>query len=323
MTDLVDIERPLAPVRRGHRRTLLSPEDRRRATWPTATVSSCPNPSSSSKKTTGTRAAYRLKVLLQLGFQEFGTFDFDIARARALIADLGARERPESHRESDLTVFFNHFDGAVLRASALSSAGALYASRPVRLRQVPRRPQVPRRAGAPHAPASGFPARRRSEPARPERHGVHDGRRGRRVLRDTRPGSVSLSRAASSRDRWSGCSARHASRTGRRTSTRRRPRSPPSSWPRRAARSQVGDSDGGDGDIRDIGRDLVRERDQLQRRIDMERSALRHRLGDVHEADAQFPLRRVGLSAPRLQARMVPAVRGRRWFRTTTPRAGS
>ena len=37
----------------------------------------------------------------------------------------------------------------------------------------------------------------------------------------------------------------------------------------------------GDGDTRDVGQDLVRARDDLQRRVDSERSALRHRLGET------------------------------------------
>ena len=55
-------------------------------------------------------AMYRLRVLVQLGFREFGTFAFDIHRARARIPALAARALPPVYRESDLTVFFNHFD---------------------------------------------------------------------------------------------------------------------------------------------------------------------------------------------------------------------
>ena len=55
-------------------------------------------------------AIYRLRVLVQLGFREFGTFAFDIHRARARIPALASRPLPPAHRESDLTVFFNHFD---------------------------------------------------------------------------------------------------------------------------------------------------------------------------------------------------------------------
>ena len=44
----------------------------------------------------------------------------------------------------------------------------------------------------------------------------------------------------------------------------------------------MGETDG-DGAIREASTGMVRERDQVQRRIDMERSAIRHALGDEHD----------------------------------------
>ncbi|MXY51766.1 MAG: hypothetical protein F4Y86_04445 [Gammaproteobacteria bacterium] len=55
-------------------------------------------------------AAYRLTALYQLGFREFGTYRFDIAVARDRIAALGLREPPAAHRESDIAIFFAHFE---------------------------------------------------------------------------------------------------------------------------------------------------------------------------------------------------------------------
>ncbi|MDE0692864.1 MAG: hypothetical protein OXI55_11585 [Gammaproteobacteria bacterium] len=55
-------------------------------------------------------AAYRLTALYQLGFREFGTYRFDIGMARDRIAALGLREPPAAHRESDIAIFFAHFE---------------------------------------------------------------------------------------------------------------------------------------------------------------------------------------------------------------------
>ncbi len=55
-------------------------------------------------------AAYRLTALYQLGFREFGTYRFDIAAARDRIAALSLREAPVAHRESDIALFFAHFE---------------------------------------------------------------------------------------------------------------------------------------------------------------------------------------------------------------------
>ena len=113
MTDLVDIERPLALFAEGiaghycHLKIGDGEVADRNSVF-------LPESIDLFEEDDWNAGAYRLKVLLQLGFQEFGTFDFDIARARILIPDLGVRERPESHRESDLTVFFNHFDAPSL-----------------------------------------------------------------------------------------------------------------------------------------------------------------------------------------------------------------
>ncbi len=55
-----------------------------------------------------------------------------------------------------------------------------------------------------------------------------------------------------------------------------------------AQETRVANASGQDGDIREVGTGLVAERDQLKRRIDMERSSVRRALGDPHDAAASF-----------------------------------
>lgn len=55
-----------------------------------------------------------------------------------------------------------------------------------------------------------------------------------------------------------------------------------------AEETRVANASGQDGDIREVGTGLVADRDQLKRRIDMERSAVRRALGDGRNAAASF-----------------------------------
>ena len=55
-----------------------------------------------------------------------------------------------------------------------------------------------------------------------------------------------------------------------------------------AEETRVANSSGQDGDTREVGAGLVAERDQLKRRIDMERSSVRRALGDGHDRAASF-----------------------------------
>ena len=52
---------------------------------------------------------YRVKVLDQLAFREFGTYRFDIAVAKTRIAALADREFAEGFRDSDLGIFMSSF----------------------------------------------------------------------------------------------------------------------------------------------------------------------------------------------------------------------
>lgn len=55
-----------------------------------------------------------------------------------------------------------------------------------------------------------------------------------------------------------------------------------------AERTKVANTSGRDGETREVGTGLVAERDQLKRRIDMERSSVRRALGDGHDRSASF-----------------------------------
>ena len=55
-------------------------------------------------------AIYRLLILQQLGFRLFDTYSFSIDTAREKLADLASRPLPSHYRESDLEIFFQHFE---------------------------------------------------------------------------------------------------------------------------------------------------------------------------------------------------------------------
>lgn len=285
MTDLVDIERPLALFAEGiaghycHLKIGDGEVADRNSVF-------LPESIDLFEEDDWNAGAYRLKVLLQLGFQEFGTFDFDIARARILIPDLGARERPESHRESDLTVFFNHFDAPSLARRLFH----LLEHARIEARALAKYPGARkyRDALAPHTP-----------PLPDFLHDVAQGLRAPNATVYTTAASVVAcyealapeaqpfpSREFPGQMEWLQREARLED--WEEDLDQARAQVAAFELAEESGEVQVGDGDGGDGDIRDLGRDLVRERDQLQRRIDMERSALRHRLGDVHEAARSF-----------------------------------
>lgn len=56
------------------------------------------------------RRAFLYLVLQQLGYREFRTYAFDIHQARSKISFLRDRPSPVSHLESDLELFYQHFD---------------------------------------------------------------------------------------------------------------------------------------------------------------------------------------------------------------------
>ena len=65
--------------------------------------------------------AYRLMALHQLGYEEFGTFEFSMAEAERRFPQVADRPlREEAARESDLSVFFRHFSWPALARALFS-----------------------------------------------------------------------------------------------------------------------------------------------------------------------------------------------------------
>lgn len=60
------------------------------------------------------RRAYLFLTLQQLGYREFGTYAFNIRQARTRIESLGTRPAPVGHLESDLELFYQHFENSDL-----------------------------------------------------------------------------------------------------------------------------------------------------------------------------------------------------------------
>ncbi|MYE12256.1 MAG: hypothetical protein F4X99_11505 [Gammaproteobacteria bacterium] len=284
MTQLVDIERPLALFAEGiagHYCHLKIGEEE------VADRTSVYLPESIElfEDDEANAAVFRLRVLVQLGFHEFGTFEFDIDVARERIPELAARERPESHRESDLTVFFNHFEAPALARRLFQ---ILELAR-VEARALSTYPGARKyhRALAPHVP----PPPNYLAPVLDEVRAPHAD------VYTTAEATVACYEALSPEaspypSREFPAQMEWLQREARLTDweeelDRAAARITAFELAAEAGEVQVGDGQA-DGEIRDIGRDLVRERDQLQRRIDMERSALRHRLGDAHDAAQSF-----------------------------------
>ncbi len=229
-------------------------------------------------------AIYRLRVLVQLGFREFGTFAFDIGRARSRIPELAARPLPPVHRESDLTVFFNHFDSPPVARSLFH----LIETARIEAQTLRRYPGARKyqEALAPHRDAP-------VEFLRPviDRVCAPDA-----TVYDTAEAVIECydMLAMDAEEAASGAIPGHMEWAQREARLE--------DWEKalddanaEVAAMEVGElSSGdrvevgegiGDGDTRDVGKDLVRARDDLQRRIDSERSELRHRFGAApHDA---------------------------------------
>ncbi|MDE0226726.1 MAG: hypothetical protein OXP28_16580 [Gammaproteobacteria bacterium] len=225
-------------------------------------------------------AVYRLRVLVQLGFREFGTFAFDIHRARARIPALAARRLPLVHRESDLTVFFDHFD----RPAVARSLFHVIESTRVEAHTLRRYPGARkyREALEPHLEAPIAFLRPAIDRVSVADATVYDTAKA--VIQCYDMLTVDVEEASR------GAVPGHIEWAQREARLE--------DWERelddaeaQVAAMEVAELSGGDevkvgegkghGDIRDVTRDLVRARDDLQRRIDSERSALRHGLGDT------------------------------------------
>ncbi len=225
-------------------------------------------------------AMYRLRVLVQLGFGEFGTFAFDIHRARDRIPALAARSLPPVHRESDLTVFFNHFAAPPV-ARSLFHVIELARVEAQTLRRYPgaRKYQV---ALAPHRAAPIDFLRPVIDRVCAANATVYDTAEAvvecydmlavdaEEAGRGAFPGQMEWAQREARLEDWEreldDAEAQVAAMEVAKL----------------AGGDEVKVGEGkGDGDTRDVGQDLVRARDDLQRRVDSERSALRHRLGET------------------------------------------
>ena len=230
------------------------------------------------------KAAYRLRTLVQLGFEAFGTFEFDLALAREHLPELAERPAPTPGRESDLTAFFGHFEAP---AVARQLFHALERAR-VEARTLATYPgaQKYHAALAPFVETPPAPLREAMERLKAPAATVYDtAREVCLCYAALAPGTASVSPEFPGQLEWLQREARledwreELDATNAQLATL--------ALLDAADETQVREGQG-DGDIRDVGKDLVAQRDQLRRRIDMERAALRHRLGDSHEAAKSF-----------------------------------
>ena len=277
MVDLADVERPLALFAEGiaGRFCHLKVGDEDSADPDGVYLPACID---LFEDETLNAAIYRLRVLVQLGFREFGTFAFDIERARSRIPELAARPLPPVHRESDLTVFFNHFDAPPVARSLFHVIETARVEAQT-LRRYPGARKY-QEALAPHRDAP-------VEFLRPviDRVCVPDA-----TVYDTAEAVIECYDMLSvdAEEAAAGAIPGHMEWAQREARLE--------DWEKalddanaevagmEVAELSSGDSvevgEGkGDGDTRDVGQDLVRARDDLQRRIDSERSELRHRFG--------------------------------------------
>ncbi len=253
-------------------------------------------------------AMYRLTVLDELGFREFGTYRFNIETARNRLADL-FDAKAFSDRESDLSVFFNTFafpDVArglfrVLEAARVQAAVQRRYPGTKRYRQAlfdhleavytpPRPGSVAGELVRLQAALCGVAAA--DSLLLPFAFDV---------LAPTADVYTSAAAAQS-------CYAALGLEAQVHNAAIAAEDGPPMEWLQREARledwdeelanlegdiaalefaelaagdeTRVGDGDGDGGDLREVGADLVVERDQLKRRIEMERSSVRRALGE-------------------------------------------
>ncbi len=261
-------------------------------------------------------AMYRLLVLDQLGFREFGTYAFDIAEARRRLPQLPVGGAVLGERESDLSMFFAAFPHpdvarAVFRvvetARVRAAVGRRYPGT-LRYREALRRHRAaePRPGEAVHGELAVLAAGLDGIPA------------------DSELLPLAIDVLAPDADVYASAAATlacvAAMRLGAASATLEAAEAsgPAMEWLQREARlddwdeqlaeldgevaalefaeSQAGDEirvgEGGEedgGSLREVGRDLVtEERDRLKRRIEMERSAVRRALGEERKSATSF-----------------------------------
>ena len=260
-------------------------------------------------------ATYRWLVLQQLGFREYGTYRFDINQARRECHDLRQHELPDQHRESDLELLFRHFEYPVLARKLFTLVETARIESAV-LRHYPG--AIPYRKRLQHKFNDDYnnrPGEVGVYEALKTLQGFLNGVPNARTNLTNFVNPVHNSKATvyTSVQATMDCYQALAHLIEIATESAdvmETTDGPPMEWLQRQVRLEdwqddldsmnaqlaafeladdaaseevvVGDTEG-DGGIRETDIDMVRERDQTQRRIDMERSAIRHALGDEHE----------------------------------------
>ena len=259
-------------------------------------------------------ALYRLATLDELGFREFGTYRFDIETARRRVPWLAAGPFAPTLRESDLAVFFHAF----ARPSIARALFKIIEAARIRA-AVSRRYPGTRRY---RQPLAGYLAERWAEgvgePTELERLcaallGVDvESRLFPLVAEVLTPFADVYTSAAATVACYEALAigldpgAESAERTEETTMEWLQREARLDDWEEELAdkdaeiaalefaelvaaeETRVANSSGQDGDTREVGAGLVVERDQLKRRIDMERSSVRRALGDGHDTAASF-----------------------------------
>ncbi|MYK44936.1 MAG: hypothetical protein F4029_01765 [Gammaproteobacteria bacterium] len=259
-------------------------------------------------------ALYRLATLDELGFREFGTYRFDIETARRRVPWLAADPSGPMLRESDLAVFFRAF----ARPSIAKALFKVIETARIRTAVSHRYPGTRRYRRS----LAGYLAERwvegMGEPTDLERLGVAllgvdvESRLFPLAAEVLTPvADVYTSAAATvacydALDIGLDPEAESAERIEETTLEWLQREARLDDWDEdlagkdaeiaalefaelvSAEETRLGIASGQDGDTREVGAGLVAERDQLKRRIDMERSSVRRALGGGHDAEASF-----------------------------------
>ena len=259
-------------------------------------------------------ALYRLATLDELGFREFGTYRFDIDTARRRVPWPSANPSVPMLRESDLAVFFHAFARPGI-AKALFRVIETARVRAAVSRRYPGTRRYRRSLADYLAERWAAPVAERTDLERlcAALLGVDvESRLFPLVAQVLAPVADVYTSAAAT----VACYEALASGLDRREETGERAAETTMEWLQREARlddwdeeladkdaeiaafefaelvaaeeTKVANASGRDGDTRDVGTGLVAERDQLKRRIDMERSSVRRALGDGHDRAASF-----------------------------------
>ena len=260
------------------------------------------------------RGIYRLLALDQLGFREFGTYRFDIDVARQRLPQLGGNPPAPGSRESDLGIFFKSFaapgiarglfriietarvQAAVLRRYPGARRYRLALHEHV-LRHFEPSPETgpPSLLAALKAALNGLPV---ASPLLPLAAAV------RAPTADVYTSAAATVACFDVLGLVNDPSADGAAGEPGATMEWLQREVRLEDWDEELAKlegdiaalefaEQTGeDARAGqareDGELREVGADLLAERDSLKRRIDMERSSVRHALGDGHEGTTSY-----------------------------------